>query len=162
MSSLSSIGKAAEVTVVVSVIVFTVGCSNEWVCLWVFYGFHNDPDFGSLSCRCSSEEAPVDGAVRCIPPVSYLDVALFSSTVGGGVDAYPISRFGEYLYPGMGSTCAGDEAVHIAGDNTTQPAEGYADVGIVLAYPLPAGKSRFGRGVVVGALRCVAHGVAYG
>ena len=46
MSSLSSIGKAADVTVVVSVIVFTVGCSNEWVCLWVFYGFHNDPDFG--------------------------------------------------------------------------------------------------------------------
>ena len=79
--------------------------------------------------------ATADGTVAGIAPVSQFDVAVADAAIVGGVEAQPVVAV-ENLNPGMGLTLAHKESVDVAGRNALPSAEGYHEVGKVLAYAL--------------------------
>ena len=79
--------------------------------------------------------ATADGAVAGIAPVGQFDVAVADAAVVGGVEAQPVVAV-ENFNPGMGLPLAHKESVDVAGRNALPSAEGYHEVGKVLAYAL--------------------------
>jgi len=106
---------------------------------------------GGLLLCLTCVHAPTNGTVVGISSVGQFDIAVTDAAVVGGVETQPVVAV-ENLYPGMSFPLAHKESVDVAGGDALPSAEGYHEVGKVLAYALTRLHNLCRRGLYRGGL----------